>query len=104
MPRSRRPSLNASSIPPSIPIDIGWNLVGVTDVTGGSGGALQQPGSTIKTGEDYFPAKVTQVYSWNATSKVWQVLMTRPAVDGGANVIAGEAYWAYTTAAQVIVP
>ena len=98
------PSLNASSIPPSIPIDIGWNLVGVTDVTGGSGGALQQPGSTIQTAEDYFPAKVTQVYSWNATSKVWQGIMTRPAGDGGDNVIAGEAYWAYTTAAQVIVP
>ncbi len=98
------PSLNASSIPPSIPIDIGWNLVGVTDVTGGAGGALQQPGSTIATGELYFPTKVTQVYSWNATSKVWQGLMTRGVGDGGANVIAGEAYWAYTTAAQVIVP
>jgi hypothetical protein len=55
-------------------------------------------------GADYFPAKVTQVYSWNATDKVWQQLMARPGGDGGTNVISGEAYWAYATAADVIVP
>jgi hypothetical protein len=98
------PSLTASSIPPTIPVAIGWQLVGVTDVTGGAGGALRQPGSTVMGGADYFPAKVTQVYSWNPTSKVWQQLMARPGGDGGTNVISGEAYWAYATAVDVIVP
>ena len=98
------PSLTASSIPPSIAVVSGWQLVGVTDVVGGAGGALQQPGSTVKTSAAYFPTKVTQVYSWNATAKVWQQLATRPGGDGGANVVAGEAYWAYATAADVIVP
>jgi hypothetical protein len=98
------PSLNASSIPPSIALASGWNLVGVTDVAGGSGGELQQPGSTIKASSSYFPSKVSQVYSWNATSKVWQQLSTRGSGDGGANVVAGEAYWAFATAADVIVP
>ncbi len=98
------PSLTASSIPPTIAVAKGWSLVGVTDVTGDATGALRQPGSTINTSALYFPAKVTQVYSWNATSKTWQALSTRPGGDGGANVISGEAYWVYASADDVIVP
>ena len=98
------PALTASSIPPTIAVVKGWSLVGVTDVTGDAAGALRQPGSTINTATLYFPAKVTQVYSWNSTSKTWQALSTRPGGDGGANVLAGEAYWAYATADDVIVP
>ena len=100
------PSLTASSIPPSIDLVKGWNLVGVTDVTGGTGGALRQPGNTVKSGLDYFPSKVTQVYSWDATDKVWEQLSTRSSTPPklGPNAITGEAYWAYATAADVIVP
>jgi hypothetical protein len=98
------PSLTASSIPPTITVLKGWSLVGVTDVVGDGTGALRQPGSSIMAGTAYFPVKVTQVYSWNPTSKIWQALSTRPVNDGGANVVAGEAYWAYATAADVIVP
>ena len=98
------PALTASSIPPTIAVAEGWSLVGVTDVTGDAAGALRAPGTTINTSALYFPAKVTQVYSWNATSKTWQALSTRPGSDGGANVVAGEAYWAYATADDVIVP
>jgi hypothetical protein len=98
------PALTASSIPPTIAVAKGWSLVGVTDVTGDAAGALRAPGTTINTSALYFPAKVTQVYSWNSTSKTWQALSTRPGSDGGANVIAGEAYWAYATADDVIVP
>jgi hypothetical protein len=100
------PSLTASSIPPSIDLVAGWNLVGATDVTGGSGGALQQPGSTIKAGVNYFPSKVTQVYTWDATDKVWEQLETRSttAPKKGPNVVTGEAYWAFASAADVIVP
>lgn len=98
------PALTASSIPPTIAVAKGWSLVGVTDVTGDASGALRAPGTTINTSALYFPAKVTQVYSWNATSKTWQALSTRPGSDGGANVVAGEAYWAYATADDVIVP
>jgi hypothetical protein len=98
------PALTASSIPPTIAVAKGWSLVGVTDVTGDAAGALRAPGTTINTSALYFPAKVTQVYSWNATSKTWQALSTRPGSDGGANVVAGEAYWAYATADDVIVP
>ena len=98
------PALTASSIPPTIAVAKGWSLVGVTDVTGDATGALRAPGTSINTSALYFPAKVTQVYSWNATSKTWQALSTRPGNDGGANVIAGEAYWAYATADDVIVP
>jgi hypothetical protein len=97
------PSLTASSIPPSIALASGWNLVGVTDVAGGTGGALQQPGTIIKAGSSYFPSKVTQVYSWNATAKVWEQLSTRT-TTGTTNVVSGEAYWAFATAADVIVP
>jgi hypothetical protein len=97
------PSLTASSIPPTITVLKGWSLVGVTDVTGDGSGALRQPGTTIMAGTAYFPAKVTQVYSWNSTTKIWQALATRGGLLG-ANVVTGEAYWAYATADDVIVP
>ncbi|MCH7906531.1 MAG: hypothetical protein IIB26_03785, partial [Chloroflexi bacterium] len=93
------PSLSASSIPPSIAIASGWNLIGVTDVTGDNTGKLRQPGSSIgQTRADYFPSKVTQVYDWDATSKVWKQVAT------GTNVFVGDAYWVFATAADVIVP
>ncbi|MDA1257058.1 MAG: hypothetical protein O3C10_04345, partial [Chloroflexi bacterium] len=93
------PSLSASSIPPSIPVATGWNLAGVTDVTGDSNGKLRQPTSSIgQTRADYFPAKVTQVYDWNETSKVWTQLAK------ATNVLVGDAYWAFATGADVIVP
>lgn len=97
------PSLSASSIPPSIPVASGWNLVGVTDVTGDSTGKLRQPPSGIGPGAgdtraDYFPAKVTQVYDWDATAKVWRQLAATDLV------IIGDAYWAFATASDVILP
>jgi len=93
------PSLGASSIPPSIGIAAGWNLVGVTDVTGSITGDIRQPGSSIgQTSTQYFPAKVTSVYDWDATGKVWKALTTSD------NVLVGDAYWAFATAADVLVP
>jgi hypothetical protein len=93
------PSLGASSIPPSIGIAAGWNLVGVTDVTGSITGDIRQPGSSIsQTSAQYFPVKVTSVYDWDATGKVWKALATSD------NVLVGDAYWAFATAADVLVP
>ena len=92
------PSLSASSIPPSITVASGWNLIGVTDVTGDNTGKLRQPNNTLTTRGDYFPSKVTQVYDWDAPAKVWRQLGT------GENVIIGDAYWVFATAADVIVP
>ncbi|MCH7641831.1 MAG: hypothetical protein IIC30_00990, partial [Chloroflexi bacterium] len=88
------------SIPPSIAIASGWNLVGVTDVTGDpSDGSLRQPGATIGQDRDtYFPAKVTQVYNWDATGKIWSQL------TGTTMVKVGDAYWAFATGSDVIVP
>jgi hypothetical protein len=93
------PSLGASSIPPSIPVAIGWNLIGVTDVTGDGTGKLRQPTSTIgQTRADYFPTKVTRVYNWDATNKVWKTLAST------GNVLVGDAYWVFATASDTIVP
>lgn len=93
------PSLSASSIPPSIALVAGWNLVGVTDVTGNpSTGALRQAPTSLTTRGTYFPTKVTQVYDWDATAKVWKQ------VASGTNVLIGDAYWAFASAADVIVP
>ncbi len=95
------PPLGPSTIPPSVPLAVGWNLVGATDVVGGSGGALQAAGSTVASANAYFPSKVTQAYSWSSTSKVWSSLNL---AAGGDNVTVGSAYWAYSTAVDVIVP
>jgi hypothetical protein len=93
------PSLGASSIPPSIPVASGWNLIGVTDVTGDNTGKLRQPGADIaQTRATYFPTKVTHVYDWDATGKVWNALAT------GDNVLVGDAYWAFSSAAVTLVP
>jgi len=93
------PSLSASSIPPSISLVAGWNLIGVTDVTGDpTTGAIRQPTTTLTTRAVYFPAKVTQVYDWDATGKVWKQVATTD------NVLVGDAYWAYASAADIIVP
>ena len=93
------PSLGASSIPPSIPVASGWNLIGVTDVTGDNTGKLRQPGADIaQTRGTYFPTKVTHVYDWDATGKVWNALAT------GDNVLVGDAYWAFSSAAVTLVP
>lgn len=91
-------ALGASSVPPVIPLAPGWNLVGATDVTGDANGKLRQPPSTITPRSDYFPARVTQVYNWDATAHIWKT------IADDDNVIIGEAYWAFATAADVIVP
>jgi len=85
----------ASTLPLTIDLVSGWNLVPVIDVTGaGTDPAASAYFSSIS-------AKILKVYTFNTLSNLWVAV---DVASGGDNVSIGSGYWVFLSAAGTLVP
>jgi len=88
------PAIPAATLPPTIPIAAGWNLIGVIDVSGDiADGAAVASAATYLTG-----VEVSKIYSYSALTGAFT------AVIGTDQVFVGDGLWVFATEVGTVTP
>ncbi len=109
--------IDPASVPPTVPVTRGWNLLGVIDVDQSSAGSAPGTGDNADEADNYFgsiPWKVA--YSYNTQESSWQrytpktEVNCRPGADADAPEICdleitnGQGYWVWSERPSTLVP
>jgi hypothetical protein len=88
------PAIPAATLPPTISIAEGWNLIGVIDVSGDiADGAAVASASVYLTG-----VEVSKIYGYDALTGAFT------AVEAADQVFVGEGLWVFATEAGTVTP
>ena len=109
--------IDPASVPPTVPVTRGWNLLGVIDVDQSSAGSAPGTGDNADEADNYFgsiPWKVA--YSYDTQDSRWQrytpktEVNCRPGADADAPEVCdleiknGQGYWVWSERPSTLVP
>ena len=88
------PAIPAATLPPTISIAVGWNLVGVIDVSG----AIADGDSVASAAEYFMGVEVSKIYGYDALTGAFTAVVSTDALS------VGDGLWVFATEAGTVTP